>query len=1427
MKKTIILIALVFFMINNGSYVTGSNGSELDITDELFFSVNFDNLTFDNVTVEGKEFTKIDMFDDSISYTLNPGEPKVPVKGCRIVIPYGHEVDSVNVLKKDRVSYSTDLELEPAQRVFPYGYDGEVVFEEPNMEVYGSDEFYPNSDYEVVRTQVFRGYTILVLRLYPVKYNPVSGQVDLYTDVEVSVETSFDSGSVSDNYRGLEKDLDEVKKRVDNPSFVDSISVSPDVSSFGSLDSYDLVVVTTESLKNYNGQYDFQALVDAKSQIGLNTKIMSLQEIYQNHNGMNPQERIRNFVKFAYNNWGTDYVLLAGDEDKVPIKQVYVKDATQQGDVPCDLYYACLDSPAPDGTSSCDLTAEVFVGRAPVDNTQEVSNFVKKTIGYMQTNDDYINNALWLGEVLRFGGDAEYGSNLIEQSIGHCADDGYITNGLPEKIWDDEGYTVERWYDTESNHGGNERAWTRDTLVDKINENSVHLINHIGHGNWPRSMRLYSCPSDENDVARLTNTNYFFFYSQGCSAGSFDKNHIFDGDPYECFAEEIIVNRDNGAFATILNSRYGFQYRHSTDGPNNRYSRQFWDALYGENKPILGQAFHDSKHDNFFKIDDTGMLWGYYTVVLIGDPSIMIKGTNQKMLFSPHSYDFGKVEKDKVVSTHFKIWNANNQYMSYSLSTNCDWVDIDPSNGYTSNGARETINVTIDTTGLSNGFYECDISIDTDFGSDVFKVNVKAGQDLKFYPQSYEKGCLEGEIVDFDFEIWNEGSDELIYSLSTENDWISFTPSEGSSTGEHDTVTAIVNTNDMEEGWHSGEIKINSNGGDDVFMVNVAVGSALALSHDGHDFGMMESGKTATTEFEIWSMDYTDIDYEITSEVDWLTVSPSSGSCNGVHEKITVDIDTQHLSDGCGYYNSPVVIITDNGNRVFDVSVDIVVKEEAFYGDSLYSFGYNELPWSSSTGTIYNGLYYGDSIPVGDRAFYNDYGSSHHLYRGFLFFDTSNIPKNKDINQAFLMIKGDNSKVKTPFNIILQNGQPEYPHNPLEDGDFNRVYYSGNGGSISTADINPFGYSNLVLNQEGINWVNKDGVTKLAIRTSRDIETPANSVDSFSTQTIHNVLCISDIDSDFSPKLVLKYGKVPDMPEIVNPTDDEENVDVDVELNVRVSDPDGNSMTVGFYDASNNRLIGVDRTVSNNDVASVVWHGLDYETSYEWYAVADDHSSTTQSATWSFTTRIKNDPPVCINENPFDSCNDVSTNLKELKIDIIDNDGDDFDWSITTSPDIGEAHGSNDYSGTKTCSISTLEYDTTYTWTVTVTTMANGDITTNKFNYEFTTLKHSVQLQLKIENFNQKQIKLQVKNTGQIVSNIKWNITIDSILSNKIHISSNGVLNTLETNTAKTVTSNEISGLNLIKIKTKVNVAEEVFTKEKIGILFGKLIIAL
>jgi hypothetical protein len=94
------------------------------------------------------------------------------------------------------------------------------------------------------------------------------------------------------------------------------------------------------------------------------------------------------------------------------------------------------------------------------------------------------------------------------------------------------------------------------------------------------------------------------------------------------------------------------------------------------------------------------------------------------LAYSPTSFDFGSMSEGTVDSTSFEVWNSGTGLLTYTLSESCSWVDITPSGG-DSSGEHDTIIVDVDTSGLSDGVYHCDIGIVSDGGSGSFGVDLE------------------------------------------------------------------------------------------------------------------------------------------------------------------------------------------------------------------------------------------------------------------------------------------------------------------------------------------------------------------------------------------------------------------------------------------------------------------------------------------------------------------------------------------------------------------------------------------------------------------------------------------------------------------------------------------------------------------------------
>ncbi len=565
------------------------------------------------------------------------GAPIIPVRPVTVLIPYGKKVVSTRVKCYDTRQLEGTYQLPPAQKPYPLSYKGTVEPTKPDMAVYSRAGSWPGIDHDEVAAQSKRGYQLFSVNLFPLQYVPTTGKVSYSGKLRLEIDLE-DAAAL-----GVVRPSDTVKtklsKTVENVSVLEAYPESDTFEKLGQPTTlapggpYRYVIITDEVLEAAPGPWNFQAIRDARIARGMTATIVTTQWIYANYDGTKPdgsidnQTRIRNFLIDAYLVWGAEYVLLGGTNAIVPARMFWVDGE----DMPVDMYYGCVDPAActfdynannyygepTDGVDGgdVDLHAEIYVGRAAVQNAAELENFVVKTLTYDSSQSEYLARISMVGEWLDFGGVTEYAKDSLEQIRLGGDYDGYFTYGFEnhvQPLFFDfitigcmPGSPAFCWplYDKDY-------IWLESDLINLMNS-GVHVFNHLGHASYTEDMRL-----NISDLSLLTNSDYFFVYSQGCDPGGFDMA--------DCFAE-VITSMERGAFAVIMNARSGWSGGDDTDGPSQRFDREFWDAVLGEGILELGRANQDSKEDNFWDIDGDCIRYCYYELNLFGDPAQRLK----------------------------------------------------------------------------------------------------------------------------------------------------------------------------------------------------------------------------------------------------------------------------------------------------------------------------------------------------------------------------------------------------------------------------------------------------------------------------------------------------------------------------------------------------------------------------------------------------------------------------------------------------------------------------------------------------------------------------------------------------------------------------------------------------------------------------------
>ena len=593
--KRLLCLAVCFFVF-----------SAVLSAEQISVTYTFERPSIERVRIAGEEFDEIVM--PNAPNCGNKGEPSLPGYPARILLPYGTEIDNIRIEVDGREYLGGDYYIKPVQQQYRLSEMPTVIeASKANEAIYASDDVFPQASYQSNGVQIYRGYSIACLKLQPVEYFPLSGDLYYIPRMTVTVETKASDKGIS-MFRGFAEDDAAVRGKVDNADLADSYFSAPK----NGAKAYDLLILTTASLAA-----SFEPLKAYHDSTGILTEIHTTTEV-----GSSSPDNVRNYIRDRYLNDGIQFVIIGADDDIIAAKDLYVQ-TSSGGEVetamPADIYFACLDGtynydgdsrwgePTDgDGGGDVDLIAEVSVGRASVGNTTEAARFVNKTLTYVMTSGQYLQDVILVGEHLGFGGEAEYANFAMDELVDGITNDGYTTVGIPSDI-----FTIDKLYD----YDWPGHDWPQSELVSRINSGR-HIINHLGHGDNTYAMKMYN----SDVLGDLTNTDLSFVYSQTCLAGHFDGT--------DCWAEAANILTDHGAFAVIMNARYGFGEYNSTDGASQRFNREFWDAVFNPNegKAQIGPANHDSKEDNLYRVNDECMRWCYYELNLFGDPTISFRG---------------------------------------------------------------------------------------------------------------------------------------------------------------------------------------------------------------------------------------------------------------------------------------------------------------------------------------------------------------------------------------------------------------------------------------------------------------------------------------------------------------------------------------------------------------------------------------------------------------------------------------------------------------------------------------------------------------------------------------------------------------------------------------------------------------------------------
>ncbi len=440
-----------------------------------------------------------------------------------------------------------------------------------------------------------------------------------FTDGDLDSETALEDMEVSESVDGnseiAAEDREELLEDDGEIEEIDPYDYPDGSHSRNRAQDIAYLIVTDESMTDA-----FDVLAQWKIRKGIPTVVRTMQEIIEVSEGVDEAEKLRNYIIEMFDNEPLQWVLLGGDTPLVPHREFWAEvslagqyDAS--GTIASDLYFADLDGSWDDNGNgiwgemedNLDLWAELYVSRAPVDNSEEAAGFIAKTMAYEQNPpEDFIHNAVFISENTGFSGlDSSLGLNPL---AGHFPDDYSI-----RKLY--LGY--DHYADAEPNKYSNQ--WDAFS-------SGPGFFAHFGHGSGKDVAALHL-----DDIHRLDNgPKNGIFVSTACLSGGFH-NHDQSG------GEAIVVNPNGGTVAYFGNTEVGIGF---PSGMN--YIYEVYKTLFDDRHPVyrLAELYTVAREnftakENLYKETHTSR-WTVMEMVLFGEPEMQVWADDPTQIEATH-----------------------------------------------------------------------------------------------------------------------------------------------------------------------------------------------------------------------------------------------------------------------------------------------------------------------------------------------------------------------------------------------------------------------------------------------------------------------------------------------------------------------------------------------------------------------------------------------------------------------------------------------------------------------------------------------------------------------------------------------------------------------------------------------------------------------
>ena len=508
-----------------------------------------------------------------------PGAPALPVLPVQVALPPESRAVSITVLDAVYSPLPGRFNILPATEPVPLSLMDvtDIPLPNPDPGIYNSSETFPGAVARLESSGSLLGFPVARVSVYPVRWNPASGQIETLNSATLRVEYISDPSARTVQVRSAgseQRSGDLVRNLVINPEGVFASGATI-------VESRDLAYGEYVVVTHPTYQSAAVTLANWKTRKGIPATVVTTTWVQTNYPGIDLPQKIRSFLHDARNN-GVDYALIFGDDNRIAGRNVKITGGGSTEFPPVDYYWADLNDTGVGGVDQWDSNGNgvwgeynidnvsyypsIFTGRASVNTSDEAATFVNKVLLYEQVSlyDRFTTSP----REMRIGYSTEQLWPGCYGSVGAEIIAGYVPSG---------------WHHDKRYESQGTNSWS---ATNAMFNNQRHHIYVAAHGS-PTSFSVPGGSYTNSDILNLTNISSgglpAIWNSISCLIG-----HL---DSYECMLDAWTANPNGGGFGAA-NARYGWGTPSSPgNGPSEILCQKIYHSHFLGGQNTLG-AMH-------------------------------------------------------------------------------------------------------------------------------------------------------------------------------------------------------------------------------------------------------------------------------------------------------------------------------------------------------------------------------------------------------------------------------------------------------------------------------------------------------------------------------------------------------------------------------------------------------------------------------------------------------------------------------------------------------------------------------------------------------------------------------------------------------------------------------------------------------------------